>query len=197
MRLVFAQDRARSTRASRRRRTGAARRRGLRPGSRARCRACPAGCVPPAPKVTEKYFGCSCGQFGARDAQLFRAFRRLGREELDAEIRGCPSFFRSKVDKRPRNDAVQDAPPGTPTRSRPPGSRSTRCDTTQNSKRVDDQDEQAQRHQRHRQRQQHQHGADQRIDQAQHQRGDQRGAETVDDGHGMHQVRQRPTGRRH
>ncbi len=34
-----------------------------------------------------KIFGVELGQLGARDAQFFRAFRRLGREEFDTEVR--------------------------------------------------------------------------------------------------------------
>src|SRR5450830_1105271 len=177
-------------------------------------------CVePPAPNVTEKYFGCSSaslarvtrsfsvpsGVFGGKNSMLklcgvmesqtvkkYTASALKMRRKNTVQL--LASGFQQQRGQGPGDDAVQQRA----TDRRPETTDMKAAYQLRHypeHQAVDDEDEQAQRQQRHRQGEHHQHRPHQRVDETENQRGNQGGAKAVDL-HRMQKIRHGQQGQR-
>src|SRR5450755_1242619 len=145
---------------------------------------------PPAPYVTEKNLGPSCASC-ARVATSFSAPCDVaGGKNSKLKMRSAATVIRAFVPhsllavekqcrQRPGNDAVQDCAADRGPETRDVKALHERADEPEQQS-IDHENEQAERQHGGRQRKQHQQRPNESVDEAEHERGNQRSRERVD-----------------
>ena len=156
----------------------------------------PSRVLPPAPNVTEQNAGRSCESWrraarsfstpsGVRGGKNSRLNRAVAAHRAPPSLRLLRHQQRGQ---RPRDQAVDDRAEDARPESGHAKAGHERADRPEQQA-VQHEDEQAERQQRDRQRQQEQQRPDQRVDEAEHERCDQRSADRIDL-HPLEHVRQ-------